>query len=252
MRYKVLLYQGLIWVLVAGVWESSTRLGLVDAGLLPPLSLAVAEAGRMLASGMFMGQFGATASRVAIAFALAAPVALVVGFVIGERDRLTRRLGPPIFLALSIPQSVFLPLLILFFGIDSLGKIVFGITHLVLVVVVNTIAATRSVSRDYVRALRSFGATPSQIYRHLYLPAMMPLVVTGLRLGLIFDILGVLIAEMYASRTGLGQLIFSYGESGNVVRLTAAILVVAVATALVNAGLRVAERRAGRFRLGAG
>jgi len=249
MRYKVPLLQGLVWGLIAGLWECSTRLGLVDADLLPPLSYTVAEAGRLLGSPAFMGQFGATASRVAIAFVLAAPVAVVAGFVIGERERLTRSLGPAILLALSIPQSVFLPLLILFFGTDALGKIVFGITHLSLVVVVNTIAATRSVSRDYVRALRSFGATPSQIYRHLYLPAMMPLVVTGLRVGLIFDILGVLIAEMYASRSGLGQLIFYYGESGNVVPLTAAILVISLATALVNACMRAAEHRAGRFRL---
>ena len=102
---------------------------------------------------------------------------------------------------------------------------------------------------DQVTALRSFGASRRQIYARLYLPGMLPLVITGLRLGMIFNILGVLLAEMYASQTGLGKLIFTWGESGNTASLTAGLIAISVSTIAVNALMSSFERRAGRYQL---
>ena len=159
-------------------------------------------------------------SRVAIAFAIGAPAALICGFVIGEWREVEKLSRTIINYALSIPQSIFLPIFILVFGIGAMQKIVFGITHLFFVTLVNVIAAVQSIPQDQVTALRSFGASRWQIYTRLFLPGMLPLVLTGLRLGMIFNILGVLLAEMYASQTGLGKAIFTWGESGDTVKLT--------------------------------
>jgi NitT/TauT family transport system permease protein len=76
---------------------------------------------------------------------------------------------------------------------------------------------------------------------------MLPLILTGLRLGMIFCIIGVLLAEMYASRHGLGRLIFGWGEAYQVRELLAGILLISVLTIAVNEAMRVAEVRAGRF-----
>jgi NitT/TauT family transport system permease protein len=78
---------------------------------------------------------------------------------------------------------------------------------------------------------------------------MAPQVVTGLRLGVIFDIIGILLAEMYASRTGLGVLLLRWGESYAVDKLMAATVLISVATIVINESMRIWEVHAGRWRV---
>ena len=87
-----------------------------------------------------------------------------------------------------------------------------------------------------------------RIYRSIFLPAMAPQVVTGLRLGVIFAIIGILLAEMYASRTGLGVLLLRWGESYDVNKLMAATVLISAATILINEIMLIWEGRVGRWR----
>jgi ABC-type nitrate/sulfonate/bicarbonate transport system permease component len=246
---QILIGQVLIVALFLGSWELATRTGVIGIDTLAPFSTAVERLIELFGTASFLRDFGATASRVAIAFAIGAPAAVISGFILGEWREVERMTRPVVNFALGIPQSIFLPIFILVFGIGALQKIVFGITHLFFVTLVNTIGAVRSIPSEQVTALRSFGASRWQIYLRLYLPGMLPLVLTGLRLGMIFNILGVLLAEMYVAQNGLGKAIFNWGESGDTVPLTAAIIAVSASTILLNEIMRVFERRAMRYRL---
>ena len=150
-------------------------------------------------------------NEVAVAFLVAAPLAVSTGFLLGERVHLAEAFNPVVHFILAVPQSIFLPVFILAFGIGFLEKVLFGVTHAYFVILINSFAAVRSVPRPLIAAARVFGATHAQIYTRIYLPAMLPLILTGLRLGMIFCIIGVLLAEMYASRRGIGRLIFGWG-----------------------------------------
>jgi ABC-type nitrate/sulfonate/bicarbonate transport system permease component len=246
---QIVIGQVLIVALFLGSWELATRTGWIGPDLLAPFSTGVANLVELLGTPSFLRDFGATAGRVAIAFAIGAPAALLAGVFIGEWRAAEKMTRPAINFALGIPQSIFLPIFILIFGIGAMQKIVFGITHLFFVTLVNTIGAVQSIPKEQVVALRSFGASRWQIYTRLYLPGMLPLVLTGLRLGMIFNILGVLLAEMYASQTGLGKAIFTWGESGDTVRLTAALIAVSASTILINRVMYAFERRAYRYQL---
>jgi NitT/TauT family transport system permease protein len=249
LQRKILIGQVLTLALFLALWELATRAGWIGIDLLAPVSTALVKLFELLGDPGFLRDYGATAGRVAVAFAIGAPAALICGFLIGEWPEAERMTRPVINYALSIPQSVFLPIFILVFGIGAMQKIVFGITHLFFVTLVNTIAAVQSIPKDQVTALRSFGASRWQIYSRLYLPGMLPLVLTGLRLGMIFNILGVLLAEMYASQTGLGKAIFTWGESGDTIPLTAALIAISASTIAVNGLMRAFERRAYRYQL---
>lgn len=230
-----------------GGWELIARLGPVDRDLLPPLSEVSAVLWRLLQDPRFLADLGVTAGEVGVAFAIAAPLAVSTGFLLGERLHLAEAFNPAVHFILAIPQSVFLPVFILAFGIGFLEKVLFGITHAYFVIVVNSFAAVRSIPRPLVAAARVFGATRAQIYTRIYLPAMLPLILTGLRLGMIFCIIGVLLAEMYASRRGIGRLIFAWGENYQVPELLAGILLVSLLTIAVNEAMRLAELRVARF-----
>jgi ABC-type nitrate/sulfonate/bicarbonate transport system permease component len=234
-------------VMLFGGWELASRLVLVNAELLPPPSEVGAILLRFLQDPRFVADLGLTASEVAVAFIVAAPLAISTGFLLGERLHLAQTFNPIVHFILAVPQSVFLPVFILAFGIGYFEKVLFGITHAYFVILVNSFAAVRSIPIPLVAAARVFGATPTQIYTRIYLPAMLPLILTGLRLGMIFCIIGVLLAEMYASRHGIGRLIFSWGEAYQVPELLAGILLISVLTIVVNEAMRFAELHVGRF-----
>jgi NitT/TauT family transport system permease protein len=195
----------------------------------------------------FTADLGVTAGEVGIAFLIAAPLAVSSGFVLGERIGLAKTFNPIVHFILAVPQSIFLPVFILAFGIGFLQKVLFGITHAYFVILVTSFAAVRSVPRPLVAAARVFGATPVQIYTRIYLPAMLPLVLTGLRIGMVLCIIGVLLAEMYASRSGIGRRIFGWGESAQIPELMAGILLVSLLTIAVNEAMRIPELRVSRF-----
>jgi ABC-type nitrate/sulfonate/bicarbonate transport system permease component len=233
-------------VLLLGGWQAGAAL-VGDPDLLPGVANVTALLWRFLHDPRFLADLGVTASEVAVAFAVAAPLAIWTGFVLGERVHLAEAFNPVVHFVLAVPQSIFLPIFILAFGIGFLEKVLFGITHAYFVIVVNSFAAVRSVPRPLIAAARVFGATQTQVYTRIYLPAMLPLILTGLRLGLIFCIIGVLLAEMYAARSGIGRLIFSWGEGYQIPELMAGILLVALLTIALNETMRLAELRFARF-----
>ena len=233
-------------VLLFGTWELGAWL-VADPNLLPPFMQVLALLWQFLQDPSFLADLAVTTGEVAVAFLIAAPLAVSTGFLLGDRVHLAQAFNPVVHFILAVPQSIFLPVFILAFGIGFLEKVLFGITHAYFVIVINSFAAVRSISPRLVSAARVFGATRMQIYTRIYLPAMLPLVLTGLRLGMIFCIIGVLLAEMYASRRGIGRLIFSWGEAYQVPDLLAGILLISVLTIAVNETMRMAELRVCRF-----
>jgi ABC-type nitrate/sulfonate/bicarbonate transport system permease component len=234
--------------LVIGLWSLGSWIGAFDPSILPPPAKVAMALQALLRNSDFLADSLDTVTRVVVAFAIGAPIALAAGFVMGENISVGRSLSPVFNLVLSVPQSIFLPLFVLIFGLGFTEKVIFGITHVFFVVAVNAMAAVRQVPHGQVMLAHSFGASRFRIYRSIDLPAMAPQVVTGLRLGIIFDIIGILLAEMYASRSGLGVLLLRWGESYAVDKLMAATVLISVATIVINESMRIWEVHVGRWR----
>jgi len=233
---------------VAALWEGASRLGLVDSQLLPPFSAVMAELAAMLADGRVMGNLAITVAEVALAFAIVAPLGVAIGLVLAESDYLGRAFKPFFYFLASVPKSVFLPAFILIFGIGFGQKVAFGVFQAIFVLVISTAAAVAGVEPELVKLARSYGASRGAIYREIYWPSMLPFIVEGLRLGVIFSITGVVFAEMAASRAGIGALIASWGQSFQMPSLYAGVVLVSLLSILVNEILRGYETRVGRWR----
>jgi NitT/TauT family transport system permease protein len=248
MKSLVLFAQIAFVALVISLWAIGSYVGVFDPTILPPPAQVAAALVSLLHSPNFLADALDTMTRVIAAFVIGAPIALVAGFVMGENIAVGRSLSPIFNLVLSVPQSIFLPLFVLLFGLGFTEKLIFGITHVFFVVAINAMAAVRQVPHGQVVLARSFGASTLRIYRSIYVPAMAPQIVTGLRLGVIFDIIGILLAEMYASRSGLGVLLLGWGESYAVDKLMAATVLISAATILINETMRLWEVHVGRWR----
>jgi ABC-type nitrate/sulfonate/bicarbonate transport system permease component len=229
--------------LLFGMWQALAVIGTIDPQLLPPASEVLMTVFDLVSRPSFRAHVGVTVSEVLVAFAIAVPLGVALGIVIAESPYWSRVLRPAVFFVFSIPKTVFLPMFILAFGISFAQKVGFGVFSTIFIVMICTFAAVDSVKGEYVRVARSYGASSAQIATRVYLPAMAPILLESVRLAMIFNFTGILLAEMYASRAGVGQLIASWGENYMLRELLAAILLVAATAILFNEAVRWLESR---------
>ena len=150
--------------------------------------------------------------RVFGAFLLACVTAIPIGIAMGV-NRIARGLfDPPIEFYRPIPPLAYLPLIIIWFGIGELGKVVLIYLAVFAPMALNARAGVRSVSIEQIHAAYSLGASRLQVVRHVILPAALPEILTGMRIGIGFGWTTLVAAEMVAARAGLGFMVLNAAE----------------------------------------
>ena len=236
-----------VWLTAAAAlvaaWEVWARMTPASEYILPAPSRVLPALIAVLGDRAFWGHFRVTMVEVALGVLIAFWAGLFVGLSVGTRAYL-REVVDPILLGLfSAPKILFLPLFMLAFGIDVLQKTLFGAFHGFFVVAVNVIGGLAQVDRELVTASRSMGATRGQIWRHILVPSIIPLLLAGLRLAVGLTFLGVLVAELAVARAGLGFVLNRAADSGNVPRLFALILLIGATAVMVNGALSAYQQR---------
>ena len=173
-----------------------------------PAPADIALAGLALAEkGDLQRHLAASVERVAIGFAIAAPVAIMLGIMVAKM-RLFETIVDPLVEALRpIPTLALLPIIILWFGIGETSKVFFIAYSCFFVIFTTTVLGVRNVDPVLVRAAQSLGLSRLRVYRHVILPSALPDVLVGLRLGLSVGFFVIVAAEFIAADTGLGYLI---------------------------------------------
>lgn len=231
-----------------GAWEFLPRTGAVNPILLPPLSQVLETLGQILGRGDFREAMAVTTAEVLVAFIIAVPLGGALGVLSAENEYFGAIFKPMLFYAFSIPKSIFLPMFILAFGIGFQQKVAYATFSTVFIVIMSASAAVESVKAEYVLVAQSYGATRGQILRRIYIPSMMPILLETLRISMIFNFTGVMISEMYASRTGVGHMIANWGENFMLPQLFAGVIVLAVAAMSFNELVRYMEARCSTWR----
>jgi NitT/TauT family transport system permease protein len=247
-RFGVILVRLLLLALVLGAWEVLPRLGAVNPRLLPPLSDVLAVLWQLLGRAQVQEAVGVTAAEVIVAFIIAVPLGAALGVLAAESDYFGAIFRPMLFYVFSVPKSIFLPMFILIFGIGFGQKVAYAAFSTMFVVIMSAAAAVESVKADHVLVARSYGASTLQVLTRVYVPSMMPFLLETLRISMIFNFTGVMIAEMYASRTGIGHLIASWGENFQMPQLFAGVILLATVAILFNEAVRWLEARCSTWR----
>ncbi len=186
---------------------------------LPPLVLPSPEAvwtafidglaGRLQGGKSLVEHFGWSFGRVFVAFWLAFLTAVPIGILMGV-SRIARGVfDPPIEFYRPLPPLAYLPLVIIWFGIDETSKIILIYLACFAPLAVAARAGVRSVTIEQVNAAASMGASQVQIVRHVILPAAMPEILTGMRIAIGFGWTTLVAAEMVAATAGLGQMVLN-------------------------------------------
>jgi NitT/TauT family transport system permease protein len=224
-----------------GAWEGAARGGLVDPLFVP----APSAVGRALATmgGPALAALGDTLGKTAIAYALSMVLGVAAGLAVGSVRLLREVLDPFVVALYGIPKILVLPWIVLLLGYGTAPAIFYGTLHGFFPVLVLVTGAVRDVDRTLVTVARAYGASTWQLYWKVLLPAIVPSVFAGMRLGIVFCLLGVLVVEMFAGVRGMGYVMGSLANGFQAPELFAATgLVSAASIAIVLALDHVSER----------
>ena len=216
-------------VLLLAGWEAISRAGLVSALVLPAPSQVLerwvqyllplepydpARESRLawIFSGELPHDLFASLYRVVGGFAIGAGLALPLGLFMGARPVVYEMANPVVQVLRPIPPIAYIPLAILWFGLGNPPAFFLISLGAFFPVLMNTIAGVRNVDAIYLRAARNLGAGEWTLFRRVMVPAAMPYILTGVRVGIGVAFIVVIVAEMIAVNSGLGYRILEARE----------------------------------------
>lgn len=231
-------------VIVTAGWELGVRWSGVPAFILPPPSAIARQLLGMLGQPLFWTDLGVTMNEVLLGYAVGIAVAVVLGVAIAQLAVLELALMPYIVAFQTIPSVALAPLFLQWFGYGTLSKVVMAAIISFFPILVNVIAGLQASSREEIQMARAFGATRVQILVKVRVPNALPYVFAGLELGVVFALVGAIVAEFVGAKAGLGNRILQYNEQFNIAGMFAVLIVLAGMGMLMHRGVAMLKRRA--------
>jgi NitT/TauT family transport system permease protein len=229
-------------------WETSVLLQWVNPLFTSSPSRIVRAAIEMFADGSIYYDLQVSGFEFLVGYGLAVLVGVPLGILMGWYSRLNAILEPFVSALYATPRIALLPLVMIWFGIGIMSKIAIVFLGAIFPILVNTITGVRTIDADFVKVARSFGATDRQLFLTVALPSSVPMLLSGLRLGLGHALVGIVVGEMYGATHGLGFLIAVSGARFQTDKVMVGIILIAGAGVLLAELLRQIERRFERWR----
>lgn len=237
----------LVPALVLGGLEAAVAYGLMPARLMPPPS-AILETFRELYDQGLVTHLAVSTARVLAGYALGVALAVPIGTLVGLNRRAESLLDPTFQALRAIPGLAWVPLLLLWLGIDEGPKVTLIAIGSFFPVYLGLIAGIRNVDRKLVEVGEMYGLGPVALVRRIFLPAALPSLFTGLRQGLSLAWMCLVAAELIAATQGIGYLLTDGREVSRPDIVIAAILMLALLGKLSDTLLKHLERRALHWR----
>jgi NitT/TauT family transport system permease protein/taurine transport system permease protein len=235
---------GMRWIIIAVIvvlWEALPRAGIISQLFIPPLSLTILAGIRDWPE--YADALATTLREVAAGMLFACGCGVIAGAVLGSMTGLRRLLLPLASGFYAIPIVILYPVLTAWLGIGSESKIVFGSVIGFFPTMLATAAGIQAIEPQYLLMARSVGASLPQRIAYVVIPASLPTVLTGVRLGGALVIVGVVVAEMLLSTAGVGYLITRYRTVLDSEHVFVAVLLVLAMAVSFDLIMRFVERK---------
>jgi NitT/TauT family transport system permease protein len=232
------------WLILLGLlvfWELFPRTGIIPELFMPALTKVIAVLVKDWRE--YVSELAVTLYEVFFAMLIACGFGILAGALVGG-IALLRNLLLPVFSSLyAVPIVILYPIFTAWFGIGSESKIIFAGVYGFFPVMLSTAAGIRTIDAQLLLAARSMGATLPQQITRVIIPASIPTVLTGLRLGGALTIIGVVVSEMLTSAAGIGYLVTRYRTILDSPHVFGAIVMILLLSILFDTFARAIERR---------
>lgn len=194
-------------LLIIGLWTLITILGNYPTFILPDPISVYQEMSKIVTNGLLWFHTQATLLEIMGGLTLGLTSATALGYLLAKSPLLERLFGPYIVASQSVPAIAIAPLLIIWFGSGKVSKVLICALVVFFPVLVNTIVGIRSVDEGLKTLMRSLRANRWQTFIMLEVPAAMPVLLGGLKIGVTLSVIGAVVGEFVGSDRGLGYLI---------------------------------------------
>ena len=247
-RQRIVLARVAVVGAVLAVWQGAVSFGLIDPFWISSPVLVAKELWQEIVTGDLILNVGITVFEALIAFVVSSILGVVAGLLLARSPFWDEVLAPLILALNSLPRIALAPLIILWFGIGIVAKVVTAFTLVFFILLVNTLGGAKNVDADILTIARLMGASRRDILWKVTLPSALPWIFAGLNIGLTYALLGVIVAEILASNQGIGYVIASGAANFNTAAVFAGLVTLAVVAWLFSAAMRKVEARLLRWK----
>jgi NitT/TauT family transport system permease protein len=245
---RVILARIAVILAIIGIWQLVVTIGWVDAFWISTPVLIAQELWLLIANGALVNDIAITIYEALVAFVISSALGIICGLLLARSPFWDEVLAPLVLALNSLPRVALAPLIILWFGIGVIAKVVTAFTLVFFILLVNTLGGAKNVDNDILTIARLMGASERDILWKVTFPSALPWIFTGLNLGLTYSLLGVIVAEILASNHGLGYLIASSAASFNTAGVFAGLITLSVVAWLFSVIMRRIEARLLRWK----
>lgn len=233
------------------LWEVLARVLLENELLIPPPSSVLRSFWSLLLSGQLKKHFVATLLEFAYGFSTACIVGVVLGYFMGMYKWFDQIMDPWIAALYSIPIITIVPLIIIWFGIGMMSKVIVVFKITAVAIILNTAAGIKALDPVWLELAKSLRLSSWETTYKIRFPGALPFIITGMRLGVGRALLGVVVAELMASNAGLGYLLRDASETWDSPKLFVTVLLLAMIGLVSFNLIKKLERRMAPWRQGA-
>ena len=228
-------------VTLALLWEAVGRTK--NAHLLPPLSKVFSTWIELLGSGQLFQALFVSLQALLLGFLLSVAFGVPLGLLMGRYRKLDSFLDIYMTALLAVPMISFIPFLVIAFGLGLHSRVWIVFLFAFVIIAINTKAGVRDVDPTLTEMARAFGARETELFLKVILPAALPMIMAGIRLGMGRAILGMVTSEMILSAVGFGLMLMSFGASFNTPALFATLLTIVLLAVALLALVQYFDRR---------
>ena len=242
-RWRTVAAHGVAIVAFIALWEVAMRREWLSAAFFgQPSGIVAFLRDGFAPGGKLWIELAYTLVGTVVSFVLGSALALALGLVFVMFPKVEHAMDPYLTVLNAMPRLALAPLFLLWFGLGLGSKIAVGTSLSFFIVLANTVAGIRGVSQDLIVLSRSLGATPNQIFFKVTLPSAVPVIFSGLRLALLYSMLGVVGAELIAAEHGLGQQLAYLQATFNMNGVMALLALLALLGMIVTQGMTRLEK----------
>ncbi len=225
------------------LWEVLARLAVVSPRYFPPPSRVATALVDGFSEGDLVGETLVTLTRLGLAFALAAAPAVPLGLLMGMLRPVRSLVEPYIAVLFPVPKIALLPFLLIVLGVGEPAFILTGAISAFFQIAISTLAGVQTMDPRLLEVGRNYGAQGARLFTRVILPAALPAIFTGLRLGLGLALVAIVAVEFIAARSGLGHLVYRHWQTLSTPQMYSAFALVGALGLLLTRGLGALQAR---------
>jgi NitT/TauT family transport system permease protein len=242
-RWREHAASALLLVVLLGLAEAAAQRGWVSRLVMAAPSQVWAVLVEGFTSGFYGPHLRSTVSSIFAGFAIASAAAILIAGTLASVPVLERVLTPFFVAFQSMPKVAIAPLIVIWFGFGELSKTVIVITACFFPILMNALHGLKLRDRDHLELMRSLGASRMQLFLRLRLPHALPYIFAGLHIGVIFALIGTVVAEFVGTNAGVGYVMLQSKANFDIASVYACLLLLMAIGVTLHWLMKMLEKR---------